>query len=655
MSSKKFTPSLLGIPEEDYSLDFVYDYSKATGSRRSSLISLKRENSRRKICNGCFGCEPQDFKALCGKLPEFPSLAACENCTSTSESKQKSIQRWLEDVPILKETKNDISDDSSKSPRSIRSPARSLILEQAPRAISPRPASENLSSKPKLWEPPRKSAKTKAPLPPSPKKEPEIHHYDTISEEIPKNLPPPDMIHEAMAVDSKGEPKIPTLTKRRMNAVINEFANQISAEVPASSPVGTVDYETDSLERSGANKGYYTPTDYGDVSSSQPSPSLSAALPLEEELTMRNAIINTKTGAMTISKLNLDSLAGDEEYELIVVKTNDYDLPELLQKSNGYSLVSEVYVNNGYNYGSAPSSPTDSNSSTMERLPNIQQSEENPGHLLIEVEDCLDNYIKIEDSDSFEPDTLDRKPSKKKEDDDFCDSLERPNQILLQTTGSFKSPIVQNITSLREIYETKRTKPEEGRILTLEKKHSKRQRNSIKEGNIPDVIPPPPHPIYEHPKPPRKVETENKLKNPPFHQQTHQIYHASNLIQFKTPLEALNVKRTWKKLILSKPEDSGYLSTDSNESRKKQNEKEAGSETDESLGDGHSESGAESVETHSVFFGSYRKDSCVSASVDSGVGPDVQMKEHNPGLVLEETVSSDSETMSYKTVVPLRS
>lgn len=655
MSSKKFTPSLLGIPEEDYSLDFVYDYSKATGSRRSSLISLKRENSRRKICNGCFGCEPQDFKALCGKLPEFPSLAACENCTSTSESKQKSIQRWLEDVPVLKETRNEITDDSSKSPKSIRSPTRSLTSERVTesRALSPRPASENLSFKPKLWEPPRKSLKTKAPLPPNHQKVPEPHHYDTISEEVPKNLPPPDMIHEALVVDSKEEPKIPTLTKRRMNAVINEFSTQLSGEVPAASPVGTVDYETDSLERSGGNKGYYTPTDYGEVSSSQPSPSLSAALPLEEELTMRNAIINTKTGATTISKLNLDSLAGEEDYELIVVKTKEYDLPELLQKPNGYSLVSEVYVNNGYNYGSAPSSPTDSNSSTMERFPNIQQSEENPGHLLIEVEDCLDNYIKIEDSDSFEPDTLDRKPSKKKEDD-FCDSLERPNQILLQTTGSFKTPTLPTITSLREIYETKRTKPEEGRLLTLEKKHSKRQRNSIKEGNIPDVIPPPSHPIYEHPKPPRKVETEKKLKTSHVHQQTHQIYHASNLIQFKIPPETLTGKRTWKKLVSSKPDDSGYLSTDSNESRKKQNEKEAGSETDESLGDGHSESGAESVETHSVFFGSYRKDSCVSASIDSGVGRDA--KTHDSGAAApEETVSSDSETMSYKTVVPLRS
>lgn len=105
-------------------------------------------------------------------------------------------------------------------------------------------------------------------------------------------------------------------------------------------------------------------------------------------------------------------------------------------------------------------------------------------------------------------------------------------------------------------------------------------------------------------------------------------------------------------------EDSGYLSTDSNESKKKAKDSDketvgGGSETDESLGDGHSESGAESVETHSVFFGSYRKSSYVSGSIDSGVGG--ELKTSDLMLVGDECggASSDSEAQSYATVVPL--
>lgn len=66
-----------------------------------------------------------------------------------------------------------------------------------------------------------------------------------------------------------------------------------------------------------------------------------------------------------------------------------------------------------------------------------------------------------------------------------------------------------------------------------------------------------------------------------------------------------------------KTEDSGYLSSDSNESRQKsrfvlqvrETAKETVTDTDdlESLGDARSESGGESIETNSVFFGSFRR------------------------------------------------
>lgn len=256
--------------------------------------------------------------------------------------------------------------------------------------------------------------------------------------------------------------------------------------------------------------------------------------------------------------------------------------------------------------------------------------------------DCPDNYLRVDDSDSFEADTLDRKPSKtqipplKLE----ADSLERPQQILLRSSGSFKKEIpnintdlnVSNFNrvfgSLREIYEARNKNTqqslsgnfglsEEGRLLTLEERHSKRQRRlaGVETPVIPpDLIPPQPHdntPIYERPKPPRKVSLYDDSLNlkpplPPKNGNGRSVNKSTVDSTVGTPV------KTW-----GKPEDSGYLSTDSGDSRK-----EKGSESEESV-DGHSESGAESVETHSVFFGSFRKPTYLAyGSMDSGVDTD---------------------------------
>ncbi|XP_068896459.1 uncharacterized protein sha isoform X2 [Tenebrio molitor] len=643
MATKKFAPSLMGIPEEDhsYGVESPYDNPKPSMSRRSSMISLKRENSRRRTCTGCPGCEPQDFSQLCGKLPEFPSLAACQSCTTSTDSKQRSIRKWLEDVPIL--------ENHERITKRVRSPTRSLPDGEGPvRTLSPRPASERAMSpvSDRSCRSHKKICKPKAPPPPPPDEE--EHQYDTVpaKREIVMNFPPPDMIHEAMVVDNQSdEIRIPTLTKKQMKAVIDELTVQrgISTDSSPESSKRRVDYETDSLERSN-NRGYSTPTEYADLSSSQPSPSLSTALPMDEEMTMRNAIFNKKTGNMTISKINVDTLQEDEhDYELIVLKKgslknqNFYKLPELLQRSNGYSLVSEVYVNNGYNYSSAPSSASNSNCSTFDRRTlkvGYEDGVEKPGKLLIEVKDCADNYIPVHDSDSFEPDTLDRKPKLKvnnvaRFEDEYIDSLERPSKILLRSSGSFKkdlSPVTHNTSnfnrvfgSLREIYEakTKGVKSQsfsetnsEGRLLTLEERHSKRQRRLTALGNIvpPDLIPPPPldtSPIYERPKPPRKV-VQDEHEKPPLPPKNVIGRSANKVDKVGTP------DKTWRK-----QEDSGYLSTDSSESPKLKRDKE--SESEESL-DGHSESGAESVETHSVCFGSFRKPNFLAyGSMDSGV------------------------------------
>jgi hypothetical protein len=136
-----------------------------------------------------------------------------------------------------------------------------------------------------------------------------------------------------------------------------------------------------------------------------------------------------------------------------------------------------------------------------------------------------------------------------------------------------------------------------------------------------------------------------------------------------------SVKKTWRRMVEKsvskvphKPEDSGYLSTDSNESNRRMQVRKAVeghnssqgqgsvSETDESLCDGASESGAESIATDSFFFGSFRKLSTyavVTESVDSGVGSDL-VRTMNSSMLLEDAgaSSSDSENVSFVTVLP---
>lgn len=99
--------------------------------------------------------------------------------------------------------------------------------------------------------------------------------------------------------------------------------------------------------------------------------------------------------------------------------------------------------------------------------------------------------------------------------------------------------------------------------------------------------------------------------------------------------------------IALRPEDSGYLSTDSNESRPHRikygiSESNVGSETDESLEDAESESGAESIETHSVFFNRFsRQPLSTRQTCDGTVGKD------------DGNSSSDSESVSFTTIVPV--
>lgn len=334
----------------------------------------------------------------------------------------------------------------------------------------------------------------------------------------------PDMINEL--------PGAKNTAKRIMDAVIREMVDVKALDHhhtrASDRPTANGDYEVDSLERSKCNRKLSTSPDQSSIDN-QSSPALSTALPMDEELTMQNAVINTRTGEMTMSKLSNQILAERNCYN---------SLPELIssQRSETYSLVSEVYVNDGY---ASPACSDDSG-------PEIQYEPENPGHLTIKVQDSPENYVKLDESE-YEPDTLDRKPMKLRINDDiqydrreitneiYVDSLERPAQILLRSRGSFRdedSSQQRSHSSLREIYEariksnlkdphlTNGHDPEckmngesdgshswkKCRYLTPDSRQAKRQRQPH---NQPDVVPLPPkeeEEIYQRPKPPRRIE-----------------------------------------------------------------------------------------------------------------------------------------------------
>ncbi|KAJ8717874.1 hypothetical protein PYW07_005804 [Mythimna separata] len=472
------------------------------------------------------------------------------------------------------------------------------------------------------------------------------------------------------------------------------------------------------------------------------SPSLSSALPLEEELTMRNAVYKIHSSSNSNTPSPHREVCIDNHYETI-----EKNQPPPFETPKA-SLVSEVYVNNTYNFGSTPTSPSGSECSMGSRklITTINDAELKPGCLTIEVKDSPENYIKIHESDGFEPDTLDRKHPKHKEATDtqfsrkdLIKNIDKENsppiqqRIQLRSSGTFqktsdKVEYAAKFNSLRHEYEQRKNgyeRPklttgiysgskslenttddtwqeaeewttEEGRILTLELRHSKRQRQStpptikqLKNLARPDVLPPLPptdeDPIYEQPIfPPRKVEADGEpineihsknvigrslsprefTKNITIDSHDSSITPDSRYGPSCSPMRASvqsqsseyenmeSVSGTVRKAgdisrnlmrkrsgrtsnvntdtFVKGPkldghskarfrrkkgfniQDSGYLSSDSTSSRQVPRKLVIAkivscSESDDTENEARSESGAESIETHSVYFDSFRK------------------------------------------------
>ncbi|CAH2089507.1 unnamed protein product [Euphydryas editha] len=776
MAAKRFHPVLNQIPEEETfpSNGNSINYYNGVGSQRSdSVVSLKRENSRkRQNCLGCPGCKSN--RSSDTKNVVKYNVINCSNCLDDKGDKQHSIQKWLENIPNIKQQVfyNDSSEQTQQNTVNSQSPlsnnenkcklhknnsfsynkqlannilaqrkstTRSVRSEPSVRNYNiPLPDFNGLESNANQCEIATQVVSTQ----PVNIREFRSGRLGDSPESIRRNRNAmknknalPDMVNEAIALDnfSRSSYNPCSSDEEKLCKNVEPKEEDYSRNI-SDSPSGN-EYETDSLERNSHKKRKTTPIDYPDVPSSQASPSLSSALPLEEELTIRNAIYkpNSSGNSLTPSperNLSID----DDHYEIIDINKinlqNNTTADLNLKNNNSYSLVSEVYVNNSYNFDSTPTSPSGSECSMGSRkLIALDNIEEKPGCLTIEVKDPPENYIKIHESDGFEPDTLDRKHPKHKEIIESIqfsrrellqniDNTEHKSQrIQLRSSGTFaktnnKIESTNKFNSLRNDYEYQKqhlNRPklssdiysgsksleetmddnwddnngwssEDGRLLTLELRHSKRQRQitpptikQLKHLARPDILPPLPptedNSVYEKPaNSPRRVQSDNisteKLNNcrsisprkfktntiesdicgtfslcstasvpscSPIRETRHSQYaeyEDVNIIRncirtsscrssrINTNTFTRGQKNEHRTKFRRKKglniEDSGYLSSDSTSSKQVQRKlviaKIAScSESDGTEDEARSESGAESVETHSVYFGNCQK------------------------------------------------
>ncbi|XP_045777265.1 uncharacterized protein LOC123875468 isoform X3 [Maniola jurtina] len=793
MATKRFHPVLNHIPEEETypnngnSVDLYH----GMGSQRSgSVVSLKRENSRKKSsnCLGCPGCKTNNTNDDVQTFMKY-DITACSNCLGDKGEKQNSIRKWLENIPIGKQVfynesqtqnlaisllslPNNEKQCQLQKQNSFCSSHTANVTDEFAR--SKRNASRSVRSEPCVRN-------FNIPLPEFDDAESENNHRQTVSRvddirpidfngyrsgslrkkldgtklngnTLIKNNALPDMVNEAVALDnfSRSSYNLSSSDEERCPKHLTPDEAQTTYTKNNSDIPSGNEYETDSLERTSNKKAKTGLIDYPDVSSSQASPSLSNALPLEEELTMRNAVYKTNSsGTSNTPSPEANMQVDDDHYEVIEIKKTKVEpaIDVKLKPNSNYSLVTEVYVNNSYNFSSAPTSPSGSESSMGSRkLFQSNNLEERPGCLTIEVKDPPENYIKIHESDGFEPDTLDRKHPKHRE---IIESIQFSRKDLLKNIGTTKprnherielrnsGTFIKNnaksegsnkFNSLRNDHEHQRhfqSRPklspniysssksledttddnldlssngwtsEDSRILTLELRHSKRQRQctpptikQLKNLARPDILPPLPpieDTIYENPKVSKRVQCDNteiehissimhsrsvsprtnntisesdiirdnmsprdsicKASQIPVTSSTHspnsehedlylaQSSHSDmklddsrsskrmkscygsgiNTNTFVRTQKGDNFHRTkFRRKKGTNIEDSGYLSSDSTSSKQIQRKlviaKIAScTESDDTGDEARSESGAESIETHSVYFGNCQK------------------------------------------------
>ncbi|KAL0278158.1 UNVERIFIED_CONTAM: hypothetical protein PYX00_000061 [Menopon gallinae] len=519
MSAKRFSPSLIGIPEEEYYSRGGKPNSAGNRSRPASVLSFAGStDSKKKKKSTCRTCVENEVSEEF-KIPKNGSY--CPN-----DTKQRIIRKWLEDVPFSKsETKGSSCKNDANKRNDVKTEDTSAT-EEAKKPPAP---------------PQRKEVKksTKGPAPPRPPPPPPVvpcidiiktpvkHNPEVVK---PPSAPTAEIIDLQEGEDNipriQGKDKVPpVVAKTLMDAVIQEMIVQRKGDKNISHAVGVhnfikktlkSNFDMVNLKNARNEKFHNADKNIFEMDSLERKPEEDDKKP--EKIDVNEEVVKEIDSCIEIyneKKETIDSIIepnektqDDHDYEVILLNPAEpeqeieekekelkiYNLPEIMSKndrSEGYSLVSEVYVNDGYSYSSDESTQSNNSNSNKNRV-----VVEKPGRLTIHVKDSPENYKRLPDeTETFEPDTLDRKPGKFRytktignwednvqdqysnqrfhEMDLECqhnNSLERP-RISLKTSGSFRrnslekdvddlfknlnAPLARHFGSLREIYEAK--------------------------------------------------------------------------------------------------------------------------------------------------------------------------------------------------------
>ncbi|XP_072942467.1 uncharacterized protein [Epargyreus clarus] len=494
------------------------------------------------------------------------------------------------------------------------------------------------------------------------KRSPSSHATRKIRKRLPPPPPPPiDPVPKKENVNSEEAPISPEV-KKKMEAVIRELnkCKRIESDKPQDikvQPIAPVapkivipivaadsrSYFSDDNIISDPRKKETNPSEENIIecdSLERMNKRRRFSLDFGSELVQREEINNRERFEISRERL---SRSWRDLKETVESKNNDN-----LQSINISSVIqNHLYANNTFIRSGEP----------------IYNNIEKPGALTIEVRGSpIEN--RKNDNEDFDPDTLDRKP---KREPKKC-----VEKILLKSGGSFKHKLqetetkkqasppeevfTRKIGSLRQIYEA-RTKAQNNELRFYERRGSlpygsqeiASYTNSLRiqdYGRPTESHVDPKPPI--HPKQRRgsdfSIKTNNSVRDSPPSDRQRSSEERDRFPPY-TRAENLNARRSGRRSArtrsrrvdlkkLCRTEDSGYLSTDSNESKRRARylmqikpkfippepapkqiaspvnrtvTLPAESDTDdfESLCDGRSESGGESVETDSVFFGNF--------------------------------------------------
>ncbi|XP_041984636.1 uncharacterized protein LOC121737136 [Aricia agestis] len=691
MNSKRFVPVLSDIPEEElyHSIDLGWDLSCVRHARRFSVISLKRENSRRAVhCGGCPGCDSS------AKSPKPNGLArsnSCKTCVS-DEYKQKIVQKWLDEVPISNSKKPVKSVAKvSGTPRVTESKDKqeSKIISIDPitreddlmvaESIIQEYCNETRTKEINIEEDGKNMSNDKIIM--QTKDDNKVMEHDVLNSKDRKPL------NHATRVVRKRMPPPPQTPPPPPPPITNNLSLSTSTEDLESEPVSlevkqkmeAVIQELNQCKRTDGEEFYVN----NNITTSLTTPKLIISVAGSEPHSLNDVFNYRHRNTLYENQEMFDSL------EKSHIKTRRFSLgysPDLYNRDDCDNHISNIKIsrerfmrswqdikglsdnliyNQHYHHHHHHSSYQHLSTKSNENLSYSNDyysnsSEalfvEKPGSLTIKVTGSP-QCTRQSDVEDFDPDTLDRKP---KRCTTSCEQKRSIEKILLKSGGSFKQKFNNNqnnnnnqnyncsppkeaftrkIGSLRQIYEARNKLQENNKEFRL----FNERRASVPNGSpelatyinklddsykLDDPKPPLPPKQKRNGETPRSSPNNDRVRTSEERDRFSAYSRSETSTRRSGRRSNRNRPRRTDMKRLCRTEDSGYLSTDSNDSKRQTRYMfqvkpkfvpqlepvpkqlpplliESDTDDFESLCDGVSESGGESVETDSVFFGNF--------------------------------------------------